>query len=462
MEDLMRWLGATGWVCVIALVAAQPRAEETSESYADLVTRVVPSVVNISVKKMIPDGSGPTAPTSEKEFFGSGFVIDPSGYILTNRHVVIDSFAVTVVFSDGMRLPTHVIGHPPATDFALLKVDTDHPLPAVTFGDSDLVRVGERVLAIGNPLGLSGTVTLGIVSALNRDTGDTPYDNFIQTDAAINHGNSGGPLFDMKGEVIGVNTALIATGDAGAGSMGLGLAIPANDAKFAASELRAFGRVRPGWIGARLQQVTPDLAAALGLTKTDAIIVAGVDSGSPADAAGLRQGDLVERFGDQSPHDVRALMRMIAEYPLEHNAPLTVRRDKDDATLTMTVKEYPPAKMVADYPFELTSKRTMRMGDLGLSTAPLTPTVRARLNMAQDAQAVEVSAVPPGSAADGIGLRVGDAILQVQNQPASSPDIVLRELQLAATDYRGQLALLVLDQDGPRWVALPVPPTGSR
>jgi serine protease Do len=462
MEGLMRWLGAAGWVFLIALVTTQPKAEETSESYADLVTRVFPSVVNISVKKMIPDGTRPTAPTSEKEFFGSGFVIDPSGYILTNRHVVIDSFAVTVVFSNGTRLPARVVGHPPATDIALLKVDTDHPLPAVTFGDSDLVRVGERVLAIGNPLGLSGTVTLGIVSALNRDTGDTPYDNFIQTDAAINHGNSGGPLFDMKGEVIGVNTALIATGDASAGSMGLGLAIPANDAKFAASELRAFGRVRPGWIGARLQQVTPDLAVALGLAKTDAIIVAGVDTGSPADTAGLRQGDLVERFGDQSPKDVRALMRMIAEYPLEHNAPLTVRRDKDDATLTVTVKEYPPAKMVVDYPFEFTSERAMRMGDLGLSTAPLTPAVRARLNMARDSQAVEVSAVPPGSAADGIGLRVGDAILRVQNQPASSPDIVQRELQLAGADHRGQLALLVLDQDGARWVALPVPTTGSR
>jgi serine protease Do len=462
MEDLMRWLGATGWICLIALVATQPKAEETSESYADLVTRVVPSVVNISVKKMIPDGSGPTAPTSEKEFFGSGFVIDPSGYILTNRHVVIDSFSVTVVFSDGTRLPAHVVGHPPATDIALLKADTDHPLPAITFGDSDLVRVGERILAIGNPLGLSGTVTLGIVSALNRDTGDTPYDNFIQTDAAINHGNSGGPLFDMKGEVIGVNTALIATGDASAGSMGLGLAIPANDAKFAASELRAFRRVRPGWIGARLQQVTPDLAAALGLAKTDAIIVAGVDAGGPADTAGLRQGDLIERFGDQSPKDVRALMRMIAEYPLEHNAPLIVRRGRDDATLMVTVKEYPPAEMVADYPFELTGERALRMGDVGLSTAPLTPAVRARLNMAQDVQSVEVRAVPPGSAADRIGLHIGDAILRVQTQPASSPDIVQRELQLAAADHRGQLALLVLNQDGPRWVALPVPTTGSR
>jgi serine protease Do len=453
----MRWLGAAGWVCLIALVAVQPKAEVTSESYADLVTRVGPSVVNISVKKMIPDGSGPTAPTSEKDFFGSGFVVDPAGYIVTNRHVVIDSFAVTVVFSDGTRLPAHVVGHPPATDIALLKVDTDHPLPAVTFGDSDLVRVGERVLAIGNPLGLSGTVTLGIVSALNRDTGDTPYDNFIQTDAAINHGNSGGPLFDMKGAVIGVNTALIATGDASAGSMGLGLAIPANDAKFAASELRAFGRVRPGWIGARLQQVTPDLATALGLTKTEAIIIAGVDAGGPADTAGLRQGDLVERFGDQSPQDVRALMRTIAEYPLEHNAPLIVRRGKGDVTLTVTVKEYPPAKMVADYPFELTSERAIRMGDVGLSTAPVTPVVRARLNMAQDTQAVEVSTAPPGSAADRVGLHAGDVILRVQTQPASSPDVVQQALQFAVTNHRGQLALLVLDQDGPRWVALPIP-----
>jgi serine protease Do len=319
----------------------QVKAQDTNEGYADLVTRVAPSVVSISVKKMLPNGPG--GQSGERDFVGSGFVIDPSGYILTNKHVVIDSFAITVVFNDGSDLPAHIVGHPPATDIALLKVDADHPLRVVTFGDSERIRVGDRVMAIGNPLGLSSTVTLGIVSALNRDTGDTPS-----------------PLFDMEGRVIGVNTALIAIGDANAGSMGLGLAIPINDAKFAASQLREFGRVRPGWIGARLQQVTPDLATALGLAKTDKIIVAGVD---PADAAGLRPGDVIETFNDRSPGDVRAFMRMIAEYPLDHEASLTVRRSEGNVTLLLRVREYLPAKMVAEYPFELPGQCRPITGD---------------------------------------------------------------------------------------------------
>lgn len=311
-------------------------------------------------------------------------------------------------------------------------------------------------MAIGNPLGLSSTLTLGIVSALNRDTGDTPYDNFIQTDAAINHGNSGGPLFDIKGRVIGVNVALIATGDANAGSMGLGLAIPVNDAKFAASELREFGRVRPGWIGARLQQVTPDLATALGLPKADAIIVAGVGAGEPADAAGLRPGDLVESFDDRSPKDSRALMRMTAEYPLGQEASLRVGRNGEQVILSLQVKEYPPAKMVADYPFELTSGRTMQADNVGLQTVTLAQSTRMRLSIAPDTPGVEVSAVPPGSAADRIGVHEGDVVLRVQAQPASSSGVVQQELKLAATASRQQLALSVLSQYGPRWVALPV------
>jgi serine protease Do len=411
MEDIVQkqkyrmrvFLTATlGWLYIAGFATTQVKAQDTGESYADLVARVAPSVVSISVKKMLPNGAG--GQSRERDFVGSGFVIDPSGYVLTNKHVVIDSFGITVVFNDGSDLPAHIVGHPPATDIAVLKVDADHPLRVVTFGDSDKIRVGDRVMAIGNPLGLSSTVTLGIVSALNRDTGDTPYDNFIQTDAAINHGNSGGPLFDMKGRVVGVNTALIATGDANAGSMGLGLAIPINDAKFAASQLREFGRVRPGWIGARLQQVTPDLATALGLAKTDMIIVAGVDPAGPADAAGLRPGDLIETFNNKSPRDVRAFMRMIAEYSLDNEASLKVRRSEENVTLLLRVREYPPAKMVAEYPFELTSAGTMPADNGGLRTVTLTPVTRTRLNMAQDTPGVEVSVLPPGSAADRVGI----------------------------------------------------------
>jgi serine protease Do len=238
--------------------------------------------------------------------------------------------------------------------------------------------------------------------------------------------------------------------------MGLGLAIPINDAKFAASQLREFGRVRPGWIGARLQQVTPDLATALGLAKTDVIIVAGVDPVGPADAAGLRPGDLIETFNDRSPRDVRALMRMIAEYPLDHEASLKVRRSEANVTLSLRVKEYPPAKMVAEYPFELTSATAMPADNGELQTVTLTPATRTRLNIAQATPGVEVRALLPGSAADRVGIREGDVILRVQAEPASSPETVQRELKLAETSNRPQLALLVLGLEGPRWVALPV------
>lgn len=450
-----RWLSAIGLACAMVLVATQPKAQENAAGYADLIARVMPGVVNISVKTMVP-GAGSGAAAHEQEFVGSGFIIDPSGYIVTNRHVVNNTFAITVGLSDGTRFVAHVIGHPPATDVALLKVDAGRPLPATTLGDSDRIRVGDKVLAIGNPLGLGGTVTSGIVSALNRNTGSSPYDNYIQTDAAINHGNPGGPLFNTEGKVIGVNAALISAANE-TGSIGLGLAIPINDVKFAAAELREFGRVRPGWIGASLQQVTPDLAAAFGLKQIGGIIVAGVDKGSPAEDAGLQPGDLVNTFKGQSPRDVRALMRMIAESPLDHDATMAVHRADQDLTLALTVKEYPPEKMVADFPFNLQDEPTMEPGDVGLRVALLSAELRARFNLAQDTQAVEVGAVPPGSAADRARLQEGDVILRVQDHSASSPEIVEQELHRAEAGNSGQLALLVLDRFGPRWVALPVP-----
>jgi serine protease Do len=258
-----RWPARSGAVTGMALggmlllTAAPCGPQEPSPSYADLIARILPSVVNITVQAEVPatdagsDKAGINAAGQPRErvetMLGSVFIIEPSGYIVTNRHVVINSFSVVVGLSNGNRLPARVVGHPPATDIALLKVNAPYPLPAIQWGDSDKVRVGDKVLAIGNPLGLGGTVTTGIVSALNRNGGNTPYDNYIQTDAAINHGNSGGPLFNMKGQVIGVDTILIT--NSSEGSIGLGLAIPSDDARFAATEMREFGRVRPAGSG---------------------------------------------------------------------------------------------------------------------------------------------------------------------------------------------------------------------
>ena len=327
-----RWVSALAMGIAVSVSYAASPASATNDSYADLIGQAWPAVVNITVRAMMPTPSptgataGQTAPDQEAQFAGSGFIIDPSGYIVTNRHVVINAYSITVTLSDGTRLPAKVIGHPPAIDIALLKVDAKRPLPMLQFANSEKVNVGDKVLAIGNPLGFGETVTSGIVSALNRNTGESPYDNFMQTDAAINHGNSGGPLLNMEGKVIGVDTELITPNAASTGSIGLGLAIPSDDVAFAVAELRKYHRVRPGWIGARLQQITRDLAEAFDLASPSGALVAAVDKGGPADGAGLKPGDVIETFDGRVPTDVRALMRMIAESPLGDTAVLTVRR----------------------------------------------------------------------------------------------------------------------------------------
>ena len=439
-----------GIVFVASLLAVCAPSAYADDNYADLVARVLPSVVSITVRKSVPVQGTSERRDSGIYIMGSGFIIDPSGYVVTNRHVVLDAYSIVIAMSDGKRLAAHVVGHPPATDIALLKVEPDHPLPTVTFGDSDQVRVGEKVLAIGNPLGLGGTVTSGIVSALNRNTLDTPYDNYIQTDAAINHGNSGGPLFDLNGKVIGVNTEIISPGE---GSAGLGFALPSNDVRFAVTELRDFGRVRPGWIGAHIQEITPELASAFGASSTHGALVSTVPAGSPAAAAGLRPGDVIVGFGDRAPTDARALMRMIAESPLDTTVALTVRRGAAAMQVPVTMREYPQAMMAANYPFELTAAPSDN-GDPGLRLGPLDPATRAQVALPAGVSGVLVTLVPPGSAADRAGLRVKDVILQVGSDAATNPESAQRLVQQIRKAGQSEAGLLVADTSGQHWVAL--------
>ena len=455
--------GAVAMVAGLAIVAvASAQAGDLAGGYAPLVARLLPTVVSISTRTAVTiAGAKPGDASAETRdsgliFAGSGFIIDPAGYILTNRHVVMNAYSITVTLSDGTRLAAQVVGHPPATDVALLKVETKHPLPAVQFGDSAQVRVGEKVLAIGNPLGIGETVTAGIVSALNRNTGESPYDNFIQTDAAINHGNSGGPLFDLEGNVIGVNTALLTGSAANTGSIGLGLAIPSDDARFAAQELREYGAVKPGWIGARLQEITPGLAAAFGLPDSSGALVGAVDTSGPAADAGLAPGDIILTFNGEAPTEVRALMRMIAKSPLGQTAMLRVRHDSTDRNVPIVIKEYPPAAMVANFPFQLAHPPPMVAGDTGLRLGPLTDAARNRFALPPDTVGMAVLAVPSGSAADRAGLRQGDVVLRVQQQPATTPDSVERGLEQARKDGRSDVALLIVGPSGQRWVALPL------
>jgi serine protease Do len=456
----LRWLSGLAAGIVVCLCAAVSEAATTNDSYADLISRIWPAVVSITVSAMVPQSSpaeadsGHTAGDHAADFAGSGFIVDPSGYIVTNRHVVINAYSITVTLSDGTRLPAKVIGHPPAIDIALLKVDAKHPLPTVQFANSESVRVGDKVFAIGNPLGFGETVTAGVVSALNRNTGESPYDNFIQTDAAINHGNSGGPLFNMQGRVIGVDTELVTPNATSTGSIGLGLAIPSDDVAFAVAELRKYGHVRPGWIGARLEQITPGLATAFELTSAGGALVAAVDKGGPADIAGLRPGDVIQSFDGRIPTDVRALMRMIAESPLAHDAVLAVRRGDEARQLHIVIKEYPPALMVSNFPFRLTQPPPVT--ETGLNVVTISDAVRQRLNLPASVAGVEVASVQPGSAADRAGLRPQDVILQIEGHPAANPEMVHAALRRARDEALTEIRLLVVSGDGQDWLAFPI------
>jgi len=328
--------------------AAKPEAQM---SVADLIASVLPAVVNVSTvlaprppmtraaQDLPAERSSP--PPAVVHGFGSGFIIDGSGIIVTNRHVVEHAIRITVTLQDNTTLRATRIGRLSRADIALLRVKPAGKLPTLKLGDSDQVRVGDKVIAIGNPLGLGGSVSSGIVSGLNRDIRTTPFDDFIQTDAAINHGNSGGPLFDRRGEVIGINTAIYSPTET-SGSIGISFALPINDAKFVIDQTLQYGRVRAGWLGLSMQSVTPDIAEAIGLGIPRGSIVAGVEAGGPAAEAGVQEGDVIMSIGTMTPRDSRALWRAIAIAPLGKPIELTVWRDGRVLTVSPTVREMAP------------------------------------------------------------------------------------------------------------------------
>ena len=316
-------LALAALAAVIALAPARPAAARGPENIADVAEQVIDAVVNISTSQKVdarmsglPD-LPPGSPMEEffDEFFknrrggqgggdqdrparrvnslGSGFIIDSSGLVVTNNHVISDADEINVILNDGAKLTAELVGKDSKSDLAVLRVRPDRPLRAVKFGDSDRLRLGEWVIAIGNPFSLGGTVTAGIVSARNRDINSGPYDNYIQTDAAINRGNSGGPLFNLSGEVIGVNTAIISPSG---GSIGIGFAVPSNSALAVIEQLRQFGETRRGWLGVRIQQVTDDIAESLSIKPAHGALVAGLDDRGPAKPAGIEPGDVIVRF----------------------------------------------------------------------------------------------------------------------------------------------------------------------
>jgi serine protease Do len=346
-------------------------------SFAPIVQEVMPAVVNISAirrvgaaaaraegsdngrneDRMVPNGippsvldellrrfldthgrSGSTAPKVASVALGSGFIVDPSGYIVTDDHVLEEADRVTVVISDTTEYPARIVGRDPLSDLALLKIDAARPLSFVRWGDSDTARVGDWVLAIGNPFGLDNTVSSGIISGRGRDLHTGPYDDFLQIDAAMNRGNSGGPTFDVRGTVIGVNTAIYSPNG---GSVGIGFAIPANRARPVVEQLKNYGRVARGWLGVQVQEVTPEIARTLGLPKAEGALVAKVGPGSPAAVAGFAEGDVVLSANGQDIRRVHELPLAIAELPIGQTAAITVWRGNAALSLRPVISEMP-------------------------------------------------------------------------------------------------------------------------
>jgi serine protease Do len=449
------------------------------ESVADIAERLTPAVVNISTSQVERDEEAvpmpelpPGSPFREffEEFFnrqerglpqqrprrvsslGSGFVVDPQGIIVTNNHVIEQADEVEVNFADGSKLPAEVIGRDQKTDLAVLRVTPPEPLAYVEFGDSDAIRVGDWVMAIGNPFGLGGSVTLGIVSARNRNINSGPYDDFIQTDAAINRGNSGGPLFNMDGTVVGINTAIISpTG----GSIGIGFAIPTAIAKNVIDQLIEFGVTKRGWLGVRIQSVGEDIAESLGLDRPKGALVADVTATGPAEAAGIKPGDVVVRFDGRDVHEMRDLPRIVADTPVGKTVVVEIMRDGRVEEVQVEIGRLEEGEVLAasQPDGDPQSERTL----LGMTLAPLSDELRQRFNIPAGTAGAVVTDVDPDGPAAEKNIEAGDVISEAGEREVATPGDIEGRVNELQQEGRGSILLLVRKtaRDGdPYFVAL--------
>jgi serine protease Do len=478
-----RWLATAAAVAMLvsqAGLGSSPAGAAGPESVADIAERLTPAVVNISTRQIdssddqvpmpdLPEGSpfreffeeffdrqerDPQRPQRPRRMssLGSGFVINPDGIIVTNNHVIEQADEVEVNFADGLTLTAEVVGRDLKTDLAVLRVDPPAPLAFVEFGDSDAIRVGDWVMAIGNPFGLGGSVTLGIISARNRNINSGPYDDFIQTDAAINRGNSGGPLFNMNGGVVGVNTAIISpTG----GSIGIGFAIPTAIARNVIDQLVEFGVTRRGWLGVRIQSVGDDIAQSLGLDEPKGALIADVTPTGPAEASGIKPGDVVVRFDGKDVEEMRDLPRIVADTPVGKTVVVEIMRDGELQQVEVEIGRLEEGEVIvsgqADDDPE--AERTV----LGMTLAPASAELRERFKISANTQGAVVKDVDPDGPAAEKNIEPGDVITEAGERSVVSPADVegrVRELQ---AEGRGSILLLVrkTSRDGdPSFVAL--------
>jgi len=481
--------------CLLTYPAANAQTQPPGAppSFADLAESLLPAVVNISsTQKMhpqiemqpapgmppmqdipqFPEGSpfehffedfmnrrGPGAEIEPEASLGSGFIIDAEkGYIITNNHVIRDAEEVRVTFYDDVTLDAKIIGLDEKTDIAVLQVKTDKKLTAVKLGDSDKLRVGDWVVAIGNPFGLGGTVTAGIVSARARDINAGPYDDFIQTDASINRGNSGGPMFDLKGEVIGINTAIFSPSG---GSVGIGFAIPSSLAKPTIDQLIQFGRTRRGWLGVRIQQVTEDIAESLGLPNENGALIASITPKGPSEAAGLKAGDVILELNGHKIDEMRELPRLVAETPISSDAKVTYWRDGKTHETSINVGELEKAE--DDGLIETAEAEEMPINKPGKTVEPpgftisaLNETLRSSYGIGSDVEGVIITGVTPRSEVAKKGLYDGDVIVEINQTPVKSVAEVETLIAEAKKDGRGSILILLNREGDSRFIALKI------
>lgn len=469
--------------------ALSPAKTGGPASFADLAEKLLPSVVNISTLQVVNVGNSvpmmspfgedspfeqfrdlfenqqrngqPPARKQRATSLGSGFVIDSAkGYIVTNHHVIKDAEKITVILHDDTHVDATLIGSDEKTDIALLKIDTKgRKLVAVPWGDSDTMRVGDWVLAIGNPYGLGGTITQGIISARARDIHSGPYDDYIQTDAAINRGNSGGPMFNLSGQVIGINTAIFSTTG---GSMGIGFAVPSSIAKSVVNQLVEYGRTKRGWLGVKIQEVTPGIAESLkSFGEARGALVAGVSEESPATKAGVKTGDIILRFDGKDIKEMRELPRLVADTKVGHAAKVTLWRDGKTLDVTLTVGELELAEekgLVGGAPSgeEDSTATEGETEAYGLNVAPITGAIRKDFNLSADTKGLIITDINPESPAIDLNLQVGDVILEADQQKVSTPEAFKAIAEAVKESGRKSLFLLVERQGEMTFVALPL------
>lgn len=462
---------------------ATPLTAAPWAGYADLIEQIMPSVVTVTTKmngdvetasdRGVPHGDfggmdeemrrfmeryfgergmpgqpGP-APRGPAAGAGSGFIIDESGLVVTNHHVIQSADEVTVTLNDGRELDAEIVGTDPDTDLALLKISSEQALPVARFAESDGVRVGDAVIAIGNPFGLGGTVTAGIVSAKAREIGAGRYDDFLQIDAPINRGNSGGPTFNLEGEVIGVNTAIHSpTG----GNVGIGFAIPADLTQKIVADLRDDGTVERGWLGVHIQAVDDDLAESLGMEEASGALIARVTEDGPAAAFGIEQGDVIVSYDGQPIESLRDLTRAVADTKPGMNADVVVWRKGEEQSLDVEIAQMPSEQTLASV------EGNEELGDttpkLGLALARLDAEVRSEMDLPDSLDGAVVTEVLPGSPAAEKGLRQGDVIIEADHQAVTEPKTVSDAVQAAVERGDKSVLLLVKRGEQDRFIAV--------